>query len=198
MNRISVGSGNALSPIRRQAITRTNAHLLSIGPYGRNLSDIPVKIQNFSFQKMHLKISSAKWRPFCPEEDGLMHVSKGGFPGLRCTVARENHSKIVYGFIIHANSFDQCCPHMKLRIGPGPIFADVTTAQLHICDLIESLNSWRNKGKFWKILIILEFDLWIVFNDMELTGVILACPIRSAPYSRTMDVYNLLCSSVWV
>ena len=25
-----------------------------------------IKIQNFSFQKMHLKISSAKWQPFCP------------------------------------------------------------------------------------------------------------------------------------
>ena len=30
-----------------------------------------IKIQNFSFMKMHLKISPAKWQPFCPWEDQL-------------------------------------------------------------------------------------------------------------------------------
>ena len=30
-----------------------------------------IKIHNFSFAKMHLKISSAKWRPFCPGEMSL-------------------------------------------------------------------------------------------------------------------------------
>ena len=34
-----------------------------------NFSEILIKIQNFSFTKMHLKISSAKWRPFCPGGD---------------------------------------------------------------------------------------------------------------------------------
>ena len=37
-------------------------------PLGRNFSEILIKIQNFSFKKIHLKISSAKWRPFCPGE----------------------------------------------------------------------------------------------------------------------------------
>ena len=27
---------------------------------------------NFSFKKMRLKMSSAKWRPFCPDEDGFL------------------------------------------------------------------------------------------------------------------------------
>ena len=39
---------------------------LSIEPLGTILSEILIKIRNFSFMKMHLKISSAKWRPFCP------------------------------------------------------------------------------------------------------------------------------------
>ena len=30
-----------------------------------NFSEILIKIQNFSFTEMHLKILSAKWRPFC-------------------------------------------------------------------------------------------------------------------------------------
>ena len=40
--------------------------LLPTGPLGTNFSEILIIIQNFSFTKMHLKISSAKWRPFCP------------------------------------------------------------------------------------------------------------------------------------
>ena len=36
-----------------------------------------IKIQNFSFMKMHVKISSVEWGPFCPEGDELMvHVSR--------------------------------------------------------------------------------------------------------------------------
>ena len=65
-----------MSPIRRQAITRTNAHLLSIGPLGTHCSGIRIKIQNFLFKKMHLEISSVKWRPFCPEGDELKDVHK--------------------------------------------------------------------------------------------------------------------------
>ena len=37
-----------------------------IGPLGTNFSEILTEIQNFSFMKMHLKMSSAKWRPFYP------------------------------------------------------------------------------------------------------------------------------------
>ena len=68
MNGFSIGSDNGLLPIRRQVIIINNAGLLSIGPLGTNFSEILIKIQNFSFTKMHLKLSSAKWRPFCPGE----------------------------------------------------------------------------------------------------------------------------------
>ena len=51
--------------IRRQAIIWTNVELFPIGPSRTNFSEIQIKIQNFSFMKMHLKMSSAKWRPFC-------------------------------------------------------------------------------------------------------------------------------------
>ena len=36
-----------------------------IGPLGTNFNDISIGIQTFSFKKMQLKMSSAKWRPFC-------------------------------------------------------------------------------------------------------------------------------------
>ena len=60
-----IGSDNGLSPDRRQAIIWTNAGILLIGPLGTYFSEILTGIQTFSFKKMHLKMSSAKWRPFC-------------------------------------------------------------------------------------------------------------------------------------
>ena len=60
----NIGSYNALSPGRRQAIIWTNAGILLIRPLGTNFSEIPIGIQTFLFKKMHLKMSSAKWRLF--------------------------------------------------------------------------------------------------------------------------------------
>ena len=60
-----IGSDNGLSPGRRQAIIWTNAGILIIEPLGTNFSDILIGIQIFSFKKMRLKMSSAKWRLFC-------------------------------------------------------------------------------------------------------------------------------------
>ena len=60
-----IGSDNGLSPGRRQAIIWTNAGILLIGPLETNFSQILIEIYKFSFKKMHLKMSSGKWRPFC-------------------------------------------------------------------------------------------------------------------------------------
>ena len=60
-----IGSDNGLSPGRRQAIIWTSAGILLIGPLGTYFNEILIEIHTFSFKKMHLKISSAKWRPFC-------------------------------------------------------------------------------------------------------------------------------------
>ena len=60
-----IGSDNGLSPGRRQAIIWTNAGILLIVPLGTNFNEIVIGIQTLSFKKMHLKMSSTKWRPFC-------------------------------------------------------------------------------------------------------------------------------------
>ena len=60
-----IGSDNGLSPGRRQAITWTNVGILLIEPLGTNFSEISIWIQAFSFKKMDVNMSSAKWRPFC-------------------------------------------------------------------------------------------------------------------------------------
>ena len=60
-----VGSDNGLSPGWHQAIIRTNAGILLIGPLGINFNEILIGIQTFSLEKIHLKMASGKWRPFC-------------------------------------------------------------------------------------------------------------------------------------
>ena len=60
MNWVITGPGNGLSPIRRQAITWTNAGLLLIGLLGTYFNEIWIGILTFSFKKMPLKMLSAK------------------------------------------------------------------------------------------------------------------------------------------
>ena len=61
----NIGSDNGLSPVRRQAIIWNNVGILSIGRLGTNFGEILIEIQIFSIQKMHLKMSSGKYQPFC-------------------------------------------------------------------------------------------------------------------------------------
>ena len=59
-----IGSDNGLSPGRRQAIIWTNVGLLLFRTLGTNFTEILGEIHSFSFSKMRLKMSSAKWRLF--------------------------------------------------------------------------------------------------------------------------------------
>ena len=68
-----IGSDNGLLPGRRQAIIWTNAGILLIEPLGTNFSEILIGIKIFSLKKMRLKMSSAKWRPFCLGLNVLMY-----------------------------------------------------------------------------------------------------------------------------
>ena len=60
-----IGSDNGLSPGQRQAIIRTNAGILLIWTSGTNFSEMLSEILTFSFMKIHLQMSSGKWRQFC-------------------------------------------------------------------------------------------------------------------------------------
>ena len=61
---ITIGSDNGLSPSRPQAIIWTDAGILLIGLLGIFFSESLIEIHIFSFNKMHLKMASAKWRLF--------------------------------------------------------------------------------------------------------------------------------------
>ena len=60
-----IGSDNGLSPWSAPSHYLNQYGILLIVPLGINFSEILVEILIFSFKKMRLKVSSAKWRPFC-------------------------------------------------------------------------------------------------------------------------------------
>ena len=64
-NLTTIGSDNDLSPGRIQAVIWTNAEILLIWPIGTKFNEISIEIHTFSLNKIHFKISSGKWRPFC-------------------------------------------------------------------------------------------------------------------------------------
>ena len=60
-----IGSDDGLSLGQRQAIIWTKAGILLFLPLGTNFNEMLIEIHTFSVKKMHLKMSSAKWQPFC-------------------------------------------------------------------------------------------------------------------------------------
>ena len=71
-----IGLDNGLSPGRHQAIIWTNAGILLIEPFGTKFNEILIEIHTFSFKEMHLKMSFAKWQPFCPGLNVLTQWSR--------------------------------------------------------------------------------------------------------------------------
>ena len=60
-----IGSDCGLSPGRHQVIIWTNTGILLIVFLGTHFSEVVIEILTFSFKKIRLKVSFAKWRPFC-------------------------------------------------------------------------------------------------------------------------------------
>ena len=74
-----ISSDNGLSPGRHQAIIWTNVGILFTAPLGANFSEILIDIYTFSFKKMHLKMSSGKWRPFCLGLNVITYIGELGW-----------------------------------------------------------------------------------------------------------------------
>ena len=79
-----IGSDNGLAPGRRQAIIWTNAGISLIRPQATNFSEMLIKIHIFSLKKMHLNMSSEKWRPFCFDKQRIQTMNY-------CPFAWRNH-----------------------------------------------------------------------------------------------------------
>ena len=60
-----IGSDNDLSPGWYQSNIWANAGIMLIRPLGTNVNEILNTIYTSSFTKMHWKMSSVKWPPYC-------------------------------------------------------------------------------------------------------------------------------------
>ena len=93
VTQICVSKLTTILPVWRQWIIWTNAVILSIGSPATNFNEILIEIHTFSFEKIHLKMSSEKWRPFCLGLNvlryGPMHVL------VAAMICCNKHDKIV-------------------------------------------------------------------------------------------------------
>ena len=77
VNKITIiSSDNGLPPGRRQAIIWTSAGILLNGPLATIFSEILNEIHAFLSKKMHLKMSSVKWRQICLGLNELMKAAE--------------------------------------------------------------------------------------------------------------------------
>ena len=103
-----IGSDNGLSSSRCQAIIWTNAGILLKRTSGTNFSEILSEMHAFSLKKMHLKMSSTKWRPFCLGLNGLKKLKTNEWPFWvlfsRCSRALWTNESINYIFVKYINA----------------------------------------------------------------------------------------------
>ena len=170
-----IGSDNGLSPERRQAIIWTNAGILLIGPLGTNFSEILIEILTFSFKKMRLKVSSAKWRLF---RLGLNELNVTGkcFRWSNGDIS----SKIVYltqttiGIVMHAASWQRMLHQdltetvLWLTVNKLSLNIKKTHYMLskYIGELLKKICAWTLKMNLlhkWKDDIPRCYD-WFWFN----------------------------------
>ena len=99
-NLIIIGSDNGLSPARHQAISESMLDYCY--PLGTNFSEILIEILTFSFKEMRLKVSFAKWWPFCLGLNVLKIRQGLGVDGVEC---RSTFSKCALIVLIFAVQF---------------------------------------------------------------------------------------------
>ena len=135
------GSDNGLVPGQCQAIIRTSAGILLIGPLQTNFFEILIEILTFSFKKMRLKVRSAKWRPYCL---GLIEL-------VRHFIA--NQKQHVVSCCVGHQSTLRLWDHYTLWGGIVGFWYKTSTAFYHQ----ENISLVHNKK--WHFYIILKFPI---------------------------------------
>ena len=143
-----------LSPSRRQAIIWTNAGMLLIRTLATNFSEISSEINTFSFKKMRLKMSSAKWRPFCLGLNvltGLLCIP-GIIPVIGSSYGRERYIKTSHltGWAHIQNDLGYSCALTSQPVADEKLLIDFISYILCATFLIafyqQFLNNWSNFG----------------------------------------------------
>ena len=110
-----IGWDNGLSSGLRQAITWTNAGILLIKPLGPHFNDMLIEILTFSFMKMRLHVSSAKWRPFCLGLNGKHQVAVVVVIWFDSSKRDTTKPLAVQGYWVHSTiTHSSQCSHLEL------------------------------------------------------------------------------------
>ena len=144
-----IGSDNGLPPGRRQAIIWTNAGILLIESLGTNFSEILIAIHTFSFKKMHLNMSSGKWRPFCLGLNVLREVP------LQCVP--------VCGYIDHGPSTGPLVLLVTVRQHTqvqGELIFLLRSLGLTAVQCVDNFLEWNNKKTLEPQLILSVNFTW--------------------------------------
>ena len=150
----SFGSANGLSPVRRQAITWTNADLLSIGPLGTNFSEIEFKIQNVSFIKKHLKISSDKIAAILSRGEFMWYIYlQDCFHGIgRIVWFPQYHEVILKDIWKIAQLYQRLLLYMMNDLG------QLTNVEMFLCWSVTILEAG---SRYEEILSLLLWFVWV-------------------------------------
>ena len=154
MNWVTIGSGNDLSPVWRQAIIPTNAASFLIGFLGTNFYEIWIRFLPFSLKKMHLKMSSAKWWSFCPGGDELIGCIKKncGIYSLVCfySAGTINRDITIY-FKCLLSAFQSPVPYIPLYFGRDVLYVCMLPT-IYICIFNENQCSHSDDSEHFTIL----------------------------------------------
>ena len=152
-------------------LSEPNAGILLIWPLWTNFSDIFIRIQSFSFQKMNLKMSSAKWRPSCPGLNVLTSALKTLYDrmdisGRYCRIWSDPNKVFVhYGTIISwsCHNGPKFCYYRAQIDKIVPIACIVSITALPVSRAFVELCFL---GRIWHS----KFERFIVFDHCTVTA----------------------------
>ena len=107
--------------INEEKILFEKIHLLNWS-LGTNFSEISIDIQTFSFKKIHFKMSSGKWQPFCLGLNVLnrLKINMGLCnclpPYWHLSITRTNDDPVPRGYIAWAGPSGCVCLQVKLTV----------------------------------------------------------------------------------
>ena len=130
-----------------QAINWTNAGILLIGCLGTNFSEISIQLLAFSFKKMRLKVSTAKWRLFCL--------------GINVLKGRDYHLPFLHQHWLYSNGFG-CANKKSLTFKP---LSDVSVIlKVHLkTNLTVTVFTTREKKYYGWSLFSQNFE-WLLVS----------------------------------
>ena len=170
--------------------------ILSIGPSGMNFSEVLLEIHSFSFKKIHLKMSSGKWRPLCLGVNVLIKHCRDENRGCVCTATHPTARSGEDNKPTPLGLWGENYPILRKCHFPVRVLSILLMTIPSLCGVIWLFHSWKDSC-FKQIDI--EHELWRGHSCMMYTTFVWLWP---QPGVRQADTGNghLYCHvvSLWM